>query len=80
MHWAGHSPVFSAKVKYKWTNISSPSVPSWHVEGQLSFSHINDRQQTIVLEMWSLPITRIDAANVKGTGFDMLVYRLQSSN
>jgi hypothetical protein len=54
------------------------SVPSWHVEGQLSISHINDRQQTIVLEMWSLPITRIDAADVEGTGFDTLVYRLQS--
>ena len=54
------------------------SVPSWHVEGQLSISHINDRQQTIVLEMWSLPITRIDAADVEGTGFGMLLYRLQS--
>jgi hypothetical protein len=41
-------------------------------------SHIHDRQQTIVLEIWSLPITRIDAADVEGTGFDMLVYRLQS--
>jgi len=40
------------------------SFPSWQVEGQLSISHINDRQQTIVLEMWSLPITRTDAADV----------------
>jgi hypothetical protein len=50
------------------------SVPSWHVEGQLSISHINDRQETMVLEMWSLPMTRIDAAaDVERTGFDMLV-------
>jgi hypothetical protein len=54
------------------------TVPSWHVEGQLSISHITDRQQTIVFEMWSLPINRIDAAEAEGTGFDMLVYRLQS--
>lgn len=53
------------------------SVPSWHVEGQLSISHINDRQQTIILEVWSLSIIRIDADDMEGTGFDMLVYRLQ---
>jgi len=45
--------------------------------GTTFYQPINDRQQTIVLEM-SLPITRIDAVDVEGTGFDMLVYRLQS--
>jgi len=44
--------------------------------GAVFYQPINDRQQTNVLEM-SLPITRIDAVDVEGTGFDMLVYRLQ---